>query len=189
MKQLEVDICKPGPTDQFMETAGSKAGLAPTDQQLLGDYAAAQSDGAFSEIVARHAGFVYAAALRQTENRTAAEEITQAVFVILARKASALRREMVLEGWLFRTVRYAVMDFRKREARRIRREQEAARVHSTEAGDETQSVWNNIAPLIDEALASLSTKDRQAILLRFFEEKRQRQIGILPQWIELNGGL
>jgi RNA polymerase sigma factor (sigma-70 family) len=158
-----------------VEAAAEKG--TPTDQQLVAEYAARQSDDAFAQIVSRHAGFVYSAALRQTGNQTAAEEITQAVFVILARKASALRRETVLEGWLFRAVRYAAMDFRKVSARRILREREASRMHSTDADEGPESVWNQMAPVIDEALASLSQKDRNAILLRFFEKKSFRDIG------------
>ena len=124
MKQPEVDIFKSGAAHETAEAEELKACAITTDQQLLREYAATQSESAFAEIVARHAGFVYSAALRQTQNQTTAEEITQAVFVILARKASALRRETVLGGWLFRSVRYAAMDFRKMDARRVRREQE-----------------------------------------------------------------
>jgi hypothetical protein len=69
------------------------------------------------------------------------------------------------------------MDFRKVEARRISREREAARMHSTDACEEPESVWNQMAPLIDEALASLSAKDRNAIFLRFFENQSFRDIG------------
>jgi RNA polymerase sigma factor (sigma-70 family) len=176
MNQPEKDTLRSG---EARETTGAdepEDGFV-SDQQLLGEYAARQSEGAFAQIVARHARFVYSAALRQTGNETTAEEITQAVFVILARKASLLRRETVLEGWLFRAVRYAAMDARKIEQRRNRRELEAARMHSTDAGEEPESTWTQMAPLIDEALASLSAKDSHAILLRFFEEKSFRHIG------------
>src|SRR5258705_4265772 len=115
------------------QTENPGESCVPTDQQLMGEYATTRSEEAFAEIVARHAGFVYSAALRQTENQTAAEEITQAVFVILARKASALRRETVLPGLPFRAVPYAGNDFRQVEARPNRRQQEASRMNSTDA--------------------------------------------------------
>jgi RNA polymerase sigma factor (sigma-70 family) len=168
-----------GPRMSQLHEAGHApaASRASTDQQLLVEYASTQSERAFAEIVARHAGFVYSAALRQTQNQTVAEEITQAVFVILARKAPALRRETAIQGWLFRAIRYAAMDFRKVEARRIRREREAAQMHSTDTREESESTWKQMAPWIDEALASLSARDREAVLLRFFEGKCFRDIG------------
>jgi RNA polymerase sigma factor (sigma-70 family) len=176
MKQTETEVPKSGQRHEYVDSEAPTEKRATTDQ-LLSEYAATRSEDAFAQIVNRHAGFVYSAALRQTGNPTTAEEITQAVFVILARKASTLRHETILQGWLFRAVRYAAMDFRKVEARRISREREAARMHSIDRGEEPESVWNQIAPVIDEALASLSTKDRNAILLRFFENQSFRDIG------------
>jgi len=176
MKQSEIDVFGSGQQHQDLG-AEAPTDKAASNGQLLSEYAATQSEDAFAQIVNRHAGFVYSAALRQTGNPTTAEEITQAVFVILARKATSLSRETVLQGWLFRAVRYAAMDFRKVEARRISREREAARMQSTEACEEPELAWKHLAPVIDEALASLSTKDRNAILLRFFENQSFRDIG------------
>jgi RNA polymerase sigma factor (sigma-70 family) len=178
MKPLEIAVFSTNQNCEGEKPEAPKEQHEPVaDQQLLGDYAARQSEDAFAEIVFRHAGFVYSAALRQTQNPTVAEEITQAVFVLLARKAPALRRETVLRGWLFRTVRYAAMDFRKTEARRIRREREAAQWSPRNLGEESESAWEQLSPWIDEALASLSSRDRQVILLRYFEKKSFRHIG------------
>ena len=153
------------------------AGWMSADQHLFREYLSTRSEDAFAKLVAGHTAFVYSAALRQTGNRTAAEEITQAVFVILARKTAAIRSETQLRGWLFRAVRYAAMDLHKVEARRFWREQEAARLQSTRSWEEPASAWEQTAPVIDDALASLSAKDRDAVLLRFFEKKSFREIG------------
>src|SRR5258705_8339077 len=83
----------------------------PTDQRLLGEYATTRSEDAFAEIVARHAGFVYSAALRQTENQTAAEEITQAGFVIFSRQASGPFRGTGVWGLVVPGVCFAAPGF------------------------------------------------------------------------------
>ncbi len=153
---------------------GTEAGLS--DRELLRHYAATRSEAAFAQIVKRHAPFVYSAALRQIKDHSLAQDITQAVFVILARKAATLQCETVLAGWLFRAVRFAVRDTLKIEGRRRRREQEAAAMESINA-DESESTWEQLSPLLDEAVAKLGVTDRQALLLRFFEKKGWREVG------------
>jgi RNA polymerase sigma factor (sigma-70 family) len=148
-----------------------------SDQELLHNYAAHGDHAAFESLVQRHVHLVYSAALRQTGNHAMAQDVSQAVFVILARKAASLRRETVLAGWLFRAVRYAAMDARKIEARRQLREEEAAQMQLADSVQEPELDWEQLAPLLDEAIAGLGAKDRNAVLLRFFEKKGYGEIG------------
>jgi RNA polymerase sigma factor (sigma-70 family) len=157
--------------------APSTAKEPVTDHDLLREYAATGANAPFATLVARHVDWVHAAALRQSGNHAVAQDIAQAVFIILARKAAALRRETVLSGWLFRAVRYAAMDAHKIEARRQHREHEAAQMDLTPSASETEQAWEQMAPVLDEALAELGTKDRHAVLLRFFEKKSFGEIG------------
>ena len=76
------------------------------DVELLRRYAVDGSEEAFRSLLERHAGLVYSAAMRQLRDPHLAEEVTQAVFVVLARKAGALRPGTILVGWLFRTTRF-----------------------------------------------------------------------------------
>ena len=145
------------------------------DHALLRDYADNGSEAAFAELVARHINKVYSAALRQTGNPHQAEEITQAVFVILARKAGRLGGKVMLEGWLYQAARLTAVTFIRGEIRRARREQEA---HMQTALNQTESeVWTQIAPLLDNALAGLSETDRQAVVLRFFYGQSMKEVG------------
>src|ERR1041385_5344236 len=114
------------------------------DQELLREYAATGAEVPFARLVNRHVNFVYSAALRQTGNHAMAQDVAQAVFTILARKAASLRRETVLAGWLFRAVRYAALDARKIEARRQMREQEAAQMQLTDSISDTGSEWEQL---------------------------------------------
>ena len=145
------------------------------DRALLRQYAENNSDEAFAALVTRHVSLVYSVALRQVGNPHHAEEITQAVFIILARKAAALRHDKALSSWLFQATRLTANNFVRSESRRHRREDEAyMQSVLEEAGTE---VWPKIAPFLDDAVANLREKDRRAILLRFYEGRNLREVG------------
>jgi RNA polymerase sigma factor (sigma-70 family) len=139
------------------------------DLELVQAYHRQGSETAFAELVRRHVNLVYSAALRHVGTAAHAEEITQAVFIILARKAGQLRSDAVLESWLYETARLTSSSFLRGERRRQIREQEAY-MQSTLNPSEP-SVWDQIQPLLDDALSHLGKKDRDAVILRYFGEK------------------
>ena len=149
------------------------------DMALVREFAASHSEPAFATLVQRHLGLVHSAALRQVGDAHLAEEIAQAVFLILARKAPSLGPKTILSAWLYRTTRYAAADALKANRRRQAREQEAymqstlnepdlSRRNPMEADADT---WAQLAPLLDDAMAELGETDRAALVLRFFENK------------------
>jgi len=144
------------------------------DAHLLAEYVATGSEAAFSELIRRHLGLVHSAALRQTGDRTLAEDVSQAVFLLLARKAPMLEREVVLAGWLFRTTRFLAARAVRSEGRRRRREEEAIAMLDTRSSDDP---WKRIAPELDAALARLGDAERDALLLRFGEGRSHREVG------------
>src|SRR5689334_22486553 len=117
------------------------------DMELLREYTEDNSEPAFAELTARHINKVYSVALRHTRNPHQAEEITQAVFVILLKKARALRKNTVLSSWLYQTARWASLTYLRSEIRRAQREREA---HMQTLSDQTEPApWEQISPLLD----------------------------------------
>jgi RNA polymerase sigma factor (sigma-70 family) len=151
--------------------------MQPTDDgALLRCYAENKSEEAFAALVTRHINLVYSVALRQVGDPHDAEEITQAVFIILAKKAASLRHDKALSSWLFQATRLTANNFIRSESRRRHREEEA---YMQSVLDESGTdVWPRIAPLLDSAVAGLREKDRQAIVLRFYEGRNLREVGL-----------
>jgi RNA polymerase sigma factor (sigma-70 family) len=154
----------------------------PDDHQLLAEFARAESEPAFAALVARYINLVFSTAFRFTGNAHHAEEITQAVFIILARKAGKLSPRVVLSGWLYQVARLTSANFMKREIRRQRREQEA--YMQSALNEPHDNAWHAIAPLLDDAMGKLGQTDRDAVVLRYFENKSAAEIGAALQMNE-----
>ena len=145
------------------------------DRELLDQYAQKGLQEAFAQIVQRYVNLVYNTCFRDLRDHHLAEDATQAVFLVLAQKARSLRREVVLAGWLFQTARLVVRNVRKQEARRKARERLAAEM--TQQTSTRERKWDACTPLLSEGLEKLSTKDRDAILLHYYQRKTLAEVG------------
>lgn len=148
----------------------------PDDRELLGRYAGQGSEQAFTELVQRHLDFVFAVALREVHEPAAAADVAQAVFILLARKAGSVPARASLAGWLFQAVRHVARNARRAAWRRARHEREAALMNNPASTGESDSDWDRLAPVLNDALASLSNGDRDVVTLRFFENKSHTDI-------------
>src|SRR6476469_3554269 len=108
-----------------------------SDEELLRAYAEQGSQSAFAELVNRYAGIVYGAASRQVGEHQAAEDVAQAAFIVLDRRAASLRQGVVLGAWLLGVTRLAARDWRRGEARRRKHEQAAAAQRTVQMTDAT----------------------------------------------------
>src|SRR5438034_3048126 len=150
-----------------------------TDTDLLRSYARDRSESAFTELVQRHINLVHSAALREAHgDASMAEDVTQAVFAELARKASSLFRHPALAGWLYTCVRQMAANVRRAEDRRQRRQQEAQTMNELLISDPSEAVWRQVQPVLDDAMHELSEVDRTAVVLRFFEERSLKEVGL-----------
>jgi RNA polymerase sigma factor (sigma-70 family) len=148
------------------------------DQELVSAYAKEGSESAFRSLVARHVDLVYATALRQVGDAGLAEEVTQNVFVALARKAPRLAGLETLAGWLHRTALLEAKARIRAELRRQRREDTAARLAVIDQPHgEPDNSFSALVPLLDEALLQLRDTDRIALVLRFLEDRSLRDVG------------
>ncbi len=149
-----------------------------TDRELLRDYTERGSESAFQALVERHLDLVFATAHRGLSDAGAAQEISQNVFIALARKAAWLRGETSLAGWLHKTALLEVRRWWRGELRRQRREQTAVELGTT-MKEEEDSMLKALAGELDEGLLELREKDRTALMLRYFEGRTHREIGLL----------
>jgi RNA polymerase sigma factor (sigma-70 family) len=150
------------------------------DSELLGRYARTRSEDAFTELVRRHVNLVYSAALRQVSGDAHhARDVAQTVFTDLARKAGSLACRASLTGWLYTSTRFAAAKIVRTERRRHHREDKFMRDPTNEisAGVSPGTDWEKFHPVLDDAMHELNEDDREAVLLRYFENRQFAEMG------------
>jgi RNA polymerase sigma factor (sigma-70 family) len=146
------------------------------DNELLRQYATAKSESAFAELIARHVNLVYSAALRQTGGDIhLAHDVAQSVFTDLARKAASLLDRESLSSWLYTSAHFAANKMVRTEIRRRQREEQFMREPVPDTPQEAD--WEKLRPLLDAAMHGLKESDREAILLRYFENRPYAEVG------------
>ncbi len=163
-----------------------------TDAELLQRYTATRSEAAFAELVQRHVNLVYSAALRQVNGDAhLAQDVAQTVFTDLARKADSLMRgrdaSSPLTGWLYTSAHFAAAKIVRGENRRRDREEKFMREPTSDnapdasragAFAEAGADWEKLRPTLDDAMHELKETDREAILLRYFENRPFAEVGV-----------
>jgi RNA polymerase sigma factor (sigma-70 family) len=152
--------------------------LLTPDQQLLCEYVERGSQAAFAQLVERHQSIIYSTCLREVHDTALAEDVTQVVLLLLAMKAPALKGHTAVSGWLFQTARFASRNARRKEMHRRRAEQAAAEEQEAYSAQSIENIWESAEVLLNRALLSLRPGEREAILLRFFEDRSVDETGL-----------
>ncbi len=152
-----------------------------SDAQLLREYAREGIEFAFNEIVARYVNLVYSAALRQVNSPDLAADVSQQVFIGLSRSAGALPDRMTgdgsLAGWLCRSTRNVALNILRNEGRRRARETEAMHTMQLQHDSAGAPNWDQLSPMLDEAMSELSEAEYDALVLRFYQKQDLRSLG------------
>lgn len=148
------------------------------DSELLRTFHEKRSEPAFRALVDRHIDWLYSVALRQVGGDAhLAEDVCQEVFASVARKAETLMEFEALNGWLFKAARFAASDLVRRERRRRNNEEEACAMNELSSNDKAALDWEAAGEFLGEAIEELGERDRDALCLRFFENRKFAQIG------------
>lgn len=148
------------------------------DTRLLREFAERGHEEAFATIVSRYINLVYSVAHLQVRDVHLAEEVSQAVFIILARKAGSLGPETVLSGWLCRTARNVAANLLTIQRRRQDREQHYMESAHSQTNESESESWSQIEPLLTTAMAQLGRKEHDALILRFFERRSFKDVSV-----------
>jgi RNA polymerase sigma factor (sigma-70 family) len=148
------------------------------DGTLLREYVESGSDAAFAHLVQRHLDLVYSTALRSVGGDAhLAKDVSQSVFIDLARKAASLSKRADLTGWLYTSTCFAAAKVVRSERRRHNREQEAHAMQEHVTSSPDYSNWDQIAPVLNTVMLELKEADREVLLLRFFQRRPLAEVG------------
>jgi RNA polymerase sigma factor (sigma-70 family) len=158
---------------QVRQMAATEGRAEATDGQLLERFSARQEQAAFAALLHRHGPMVLCVARRVLRQEQDAEDVLQATFLLLARKAGSIRKRESVGSWLHGVAyRLAVEAKAQRSCRQThtRRASEMCqkRTHREES-------WQELEEALDLALAQLPEKYRQAIVLCCLEGKTQEE--------------
>lgn len=151
----------------------------PDDAKLLRRYLDERSEEAFRELVHRYLDLVYTTALRQVGGNAAnAADVSQSVFIELARQSSRLISHPTLTGWIYTATLRMAAHYVRDEIRRQRRAQEAHVQYLLQCeAAEVELDWSRLRPVLDHAMMALGEIDRLAVLLRHFERRPLAEVG------------
>jgi RNA polymerase sigma factor (sigma-70 family) len=163
-----------GPIRRFLRTlAGTTPGVDASDEQLLRAFAAGRDAAAFKILLHKHGPMVLGVCRRVLGQEQDAEDAFQATFLVLARKAAAGFRPQLLAGWLYGVACRTAQKARAQAAKRRVKERQAARMPTVDP--ESDAIWADLRPVLDEEINGLPEKYRLPFVLCYLQGKTNEQ--------------
>ncbi len=152
----------------------SESLIEQSDRQLLDRFEQFGDEAAFACLVDRHGPMILGLCRRLVGSPDLADDVVQAMFLLLARKSRSIRRRESLASWLRRVARSMARQVRLTESARSRRESKAATNQrgQTAAGD---AAWDELLRILDEELQQLPERERAPLLLCYLEGRTQEE--------------
>jgi RNA polymerase sigma factor (sigma-70 family) len=141
-----------------------------SDQELLRRFSAGRDEKAFNLLVDRYLGLIFHTALRRTGSRELAEEVSQNVLCVLARKSAELvGKSGLLPAWLHKAAVYESSKAMRTERSYLKKKRALAGPEDGAAAPPGE--WNEVVPRLDAALERLGATEKRILLLHYFENR------------------
>jgi RNA polymerase sigma factor (sigma-70 family) len=150
------------------------------DRELLRRFGLEHDESAFAEIVRRHGPMLLRVCRRVLPSEHDAEDVCQAAFLLLARKATSIRWHDSVTGWLFQTAYRLSLKARAAAARRARHEARARQAPPPDPLAELTA--RELQDVLDEELSRLPEKYRAPILLCCLEGRSRDEAAACLGW-------
>jgi RNA polymerase sigma factor (sigma-70 family) len=147
-------------------------GEVQSDAQLLTQFVTARDEAAFAALVRRHGPMVLGVSRRILNHVQDAEDVFQATFLVLARKAHAVVQRETVGTWLYRVAFRTAQEARSMRARRRAKEGQVANLPLQEGAAVDVQDWR---PILDEELDGLPEKYRAPLVLCDLESRPRKE--------------
>src|SRR6266404_1516817 len=145
-----------------------------TDEQLVERFARGHEELAFATLLRRHGPMVLGVSQGILRQREDAEDVFQATFLLLARKAGSIRKRQSVASWLHGVAYRLAVRVKAQRAFRKARERKASAMRRT--GPSVEEAWQELRPVLDEEMEKLQEKYRTALVLYYLEGKTKQEV-------------
>jgi RNA polymerase sigma-70 factor (ECF subfamily) len=160
--------------------------LSLNDEELVAE-ARGGSHAAFTMLMERHERLVYRVCFAYTHNRDDALDVTQDVFVKAFTRLDTFRGTGSFQAWLLRVAHRQSLDWRRRNQRGLIVARPAADLlPPSPPVQEARVQRGEVRALLEAALAQLNPQQRHAVSLRYFGQRRLREIAEVLECSEGN---